>query len=234
MPAIVPVRIWGNDRDGNPFCEHVCTVNISRQGTRVAGLRAALTVGETVGVQYRNRQARHRISWIGRHCTPTGTQVGLLCLEPDKQLWHVVLPEDEPDTYTVPESHSRKYETREKGVRRTTRYPVSGKAYVSTTFGDTGVWARLEDISLAGCYLKLAEPFGVGRRLALALHAGTVEIKAYGVVRVCYPRSAMGIEFVHLNDADERTLADFVSYLEEIETSLSILAPATTARAAKR
>jgi hypothetical protein len=185
-----------------------------------------LSIGDTVGLQWRHRQARFRISWIGQRCTPTGTQVGLHCLEPDKSLWQITLPGDETDDdYVVPEVRARKYESRERDCRRSTRYPVSGKAYVSTASGGTGIWAKLEDISLTGCYLTVAHPFGVDRRLALVLHVGNAEIEAHGVVRVCYPRMAMGIEFVHLRDPDLRVLRDLVSYLEEIENALGLLGP---------
>jgi len=35
VPAIVPVRIWGTNRNEKPFSEHVCTVDISGTGARL-------------------------------------------------------------------------------------------------------------------------------------------------------------------------------------------------------
>ena len=221
VPAIVPVRIWGTDRDGKPFSEHVCTINISRKGARVGGVRAPLSVGDTIGMQYRNRQARFRITWVGSLSTPTGTQVGLDCLHPGRNVWPVALPCEQLDPYEVPEMRPRKYERRASERRIRTRYPVSGKAFVSAGYGNAGIWAKLDDISLTGCYLKTMQPFAVDRRLTLLLKVGNTEIKAVGVVRICYPRMAMGVELVHLSPPDRRTLADLISYLEEVETALT-------------
>lgn len=228
ISAIIPVRIWGTDRDGNPFSEHVVTIDISGRGARVGGVRAALSVGDTVGLQYRARQARFRIRWVRRQATPTVAQVGLDCLQPDKAFWPVTLPREESDGYEIPEARPRKYERREKERRSHTRYPVSGKAFVSAGLGgDDGIWARLEDLSLTGCYLKTTQPFAPDRRLNLLLKVADTEIKVSGVVRVCYPSMAMGIEFVHLNPVDLRTLNDLVSYLAEVESALGTLGPAS-------
>ncbi len=225
IPAIIPVRIWGTDREGNPFSEHVVTMDISGNGARVGGVRATLSVGDTVGLQYRARQARFRIRWVRRQSTPTAAQVGLDCLQPNKELWPVTLPVEEPDGYEIPEARPRKYERRAQERRSHTRYPVSGKGFISAGYGGDGIWAKLEDLSLTGCYLKTAQPFAADRRLNLLLKVGDTEIKASGVVRVCYPRVAMGVEFVHLNPADRRTLNDLISYLAEVEAALSTLGP---------
>lgn len=200
-------------------------MDVSGRGARVGGVRAALSVGDTVGLQYRTRQARFRVRWVKRQSMPTAAQVGLDCLQPEKELWPLALPTQEGDVYEIPEARPRKYERRAQERRSHTRYPVSGKAFVTAGYGGDGIWAKLEDLSLTGCYLQTVEPFAVDRRLNLLLKIADTEINASGVVRVCYPRMAMGIEFVHLNPADRRTLNDLVSYLAEVEGALGALAP---------
>ena len=67
-------------------------MNISAKGTRLAGVRARLSVGDSIGIQYRNRQAQFRIKWIavaGR--PPCATHIGVECLQPDKELWPINL-----------------------------------------------------------------------------------------------------------------------------------------------
>ena len=77
VAAIVPVRIWGTNREGTPFSEHVCTVNISGTGARLGGVHIPLSSGDTVGLQYRNRQARFRVVWLVESGTSWGNEVGL-------------------------------------------------------------------------------------------------------------------------------------------------------------
>jgi hypothetical protein len=52
VTAIVPVRIWGTDRDEKPFSVHVCTGNIGGTGVRLVGVRTRLSIGGTVGLGY--------------------------------------------------------------------------------------------------------------------------------------------------------------------------------------
>jgi len=87
--GILPVRISGTDREGKAFSEHVCTIDISDRGTRLAGVRACLAVGDTVNVRFRNRQACFRVKWIMSGSTPTNTHVGVEALEPEKELWPI-------------------------------------------------------------------------------------------------------------------------------------------------
>jgi hypothetical protein len=93
VQGILPVRIWGADRDGHPFSEHVCTMEISAKGSRLAGVRVRLSVGDTLEIRYRNGKARFRIQWVAvASYTPLETHIGLECLEPDKKLWPISLP----------------------------------------------------------------------------------------------------------------------------------------------
>jgi PilZ domain len=225
MPAIVPVRIWGTTREGKTFTEHVCTVDISGTGARLGGVRAFLHIGDSLGLQYRNRQARFRVVWVGSRSTPTGTQVGIECLEPHKNVWQVTLPADSPDFYEIVEARPRRYQRPARERRIDTRFPISGKAYVSSLYGGSGVWAKLGDISANGCYLELGHPFGVSRNVSLLIKVPHAEIEAVGVVRVSYPGTAMGVEFTMLKADDRRRLNELINYLQEVETALTLIGP---------
>jgi len=218
VKGILPVRIWGLDRQGKPFAEHVCTADISGTGASLAGVSAQLALGDTIGLQFRNRQARFRIVWITPASESAATRVGVECLQPDKNPWPVTPPGEEPDPYMKPEVRLHKYEKRESDARRATRFPITGQAFVSRISGGEGFWARICDISLAGCYLQTDEPLEVARRVALLIKTGAVELEATGVVRTHYARMAMGIEFTFMSKADRQTLAQLVSHLEECDT----------------
>ena len=216
--SILPVRIWGTDQEGKSFFEHVCTVEISGKGTRLSGVRARLSVGDTIEIQYRNRQARFRITWIAA-ATAAGTQVGAECLQPEKELWPIALPGETPDTYRVPETRLNG-EGCVKGDRRyRMRFPVSGKACVSRINGGEGVWAKLADLSVTGCRIQTSHPLEVGHEVALRITVDETELEATGVIRVCYPGPAQGIEFTSMSAASWRVLARLVARLEGIGTA---------------
>lgn len=223
VPAIVPVRIWGTNREGKPFSEHVCTVNISGTGAQLRGVRTPLSNGDTVGLQYRNRQARFRIVWIVASDTSWGIEVGLQCLQPEKNIWQTDLPEATPDRYEVPEVNTRKYVSRHRDRRSHTRFPISGDVLVAGTYGSSGFAAKLGDVSLTGCYVETGTPLQADRALTLLLKIGTGEIRAAGVVRVLYAGAAMGIEFTYLNPADQRALSELISQLQAAEAPPALL-----------
>ena len=95
------------------------------------------------------------------------------------------------------------------------RFAVSGKACVSSDSGDEGVWVKVGDISLTGCYLQTSEPLTVGHRVTLLLKVADAEIGADGVVRASYATWGMGIEFTFLSNPDRRKLTGLIAQLEQ-------------------
>ena len=223
VPAIVPVRIWGADREGKPFSEHVCTVNISGTGARLGGVRTPLSNDATLGLQYRNRQARFRIVWMVASDTSWGIEVGLQCMQPEKNVWQTDLPEPAPDPYEVPQMKARKHESRHRERRGHPRFPVSGDVVVADESGGSVYAAKLGDVSLSGCYVETGRAMQAGRSLTLLLKIGANEIRAAGVVRVSYEGAAMGIEFTHLTSGDELALSELIAQLQAAEASPALL-----------
>ncbi len=91
------LRVWvrGVDRNGNPFVQSAYTVDISQTGARVDGVGWLTAPGETIEVKRRWQKARFRVVWIGQIGTPQANQIGICCLEPNKNIWGVRLPQSE-------------------------------------------------------------------------------------------------------------------------------------------
>lgn len=216
VKGILPVRIWGADQEGKPFAEHVCTFDISNKGVSLAGVRTALSPGDTVGVQYHNRQARFRVAWVAPANVGSGNHVGLECLQPEKELWPVTMPTEEPDPFVQSGRH-REEPSPQASRRAHTRFPVSGKVYVKKQGSGDGQWAKLSDISLTGCYLQTRQPLDVGRSVSLSIKIAHNEFKATAIVRSCYPGMAMGMEFTFLSNTDRHTLQRLMAHLREFD-----------------
>jgi len=107
-----------------------CTPTVS-PGTRTARTPATLTPLLLISIVH----------------TCSAKQIGLECLQPEKELWPVSTPAEGPDHF-VPSGRSDEQSSQE-GRRAQTRYPVSGKVHVKTKGGD-GQWAKLGDVSLTG------------------------------------------------------------------------------------
>jgi hypothetical protein len=179
-------------------------------GASLLGVHVSLLEGDIIGLQYRKRQARFRVAWIVPARAAPERHIGLECLKPEKDFWPTTLPSEDPGALTP-------YDSRD-GRRSQTRFPVSGTAYVSRVGAGERAQAKVGDISLSGCYLETSNPNHVGHRVELWIRIGHSELEALGVVRVRYPRIAMGIEFTFMSNADRRTLERLIANLKESDT----------------
>lgn len=80
---------------------------------------------------------------------------------------------------------------------------------------DPPVHCQLTDLSLGGCYLEISSPFPVSTRVTLSMSAGSIELRAEGVVRVMHPEQGMGVEFTQTTPQHRQALEKFLSMLTE-------------------
>jgi hypothetical protein len=95
---VAPVRLWMPDAQAAlPQWAH--TLDVTPGGTRLAGLNCELSPGMIVEVQRQHKRARFRVVWVQLPAEKSKEiQVGLQCLEPEKHIWGVDIPE-ETDVY---------------------------------------------------------------------------------------------------------------------------------------
>jgi len=86
------VKVRGVDRNGQPFVQTGLTKDISPKGARIEGLTCLHSTGQVIEVQRWWKRARFRVVWVGEPGTQMMDQAGILCLEPDKNIWGVRFP----------------------------------------------------------------------------------------------------------------------------------------------
>ena len=93
------IQVWvrGVDRSGNPFVQSAHTIDIGQSGARLDGLGYLTGPGEIVQVKRGWRKARFRVVWIGQLGTSQANQIGICCLEGNKDIWRV--PPSESETH---------------------------------------------------------------------------------------------------------------------------------------
>jgi c-di-GMP-binding flagellar brake protein YcgR len=80
---------------------------------------------------------------------------------------------------------------------------------------DPPMRCQLTDLSLGGCYLEVSSPFPASSRVTLAMRAGTVEVRAQGVVKVMHPDKGMGVEFTQTTPEHRAAVERFLAILTE-------------------
>jgi hypothetical protein len=88
----IRVRVRGADRSGQKFVQKVCVVDVSKHGARVEDIGYLTRPGETIELRRYWQSARFRVAWIGAMGTPQAGQVGVVALDPDKNIWGINLP----------------------------------------------------------------------------------------------------------------------------------------------
>lgn len=95
-PAVYRVHVSGLDSHDNPFAQTADTVDISNNGARLDGVSYLTRPGQVIQVKRRwHGKARYRVVWIGQIGLEHANQIGVCCLEPEKNIWGVLLPEGE-------------------------------------------------------------------------------------------------------------------------------------------
>ena len=95
MAKTIQVWVRGIDRSGNPFVQSAHTIDVGQIGARLDGVGYLTGPGEIVQVKRGWRKARFRVVWIGQMGTPEANQIGICCLEGNKDIWRV--PISKPD-----------------------------------------------------------------------------------------------------------------------------------------
>lgn len=80
---------------------------------------------------------------------------------------------------------------------------------------DPPIGCQLTDLSMGGCYLKMASPFPVATRVTLSMKAAGVELRAEGLVRVMHPEVGMGVEFLQTTPEHRQSLEAFLNVLTD-------------------
>jgi hypothetical protein len=101
MAKILRVRVRGVDPNGDPFVQSAHTVDVSQAGARLNGLGYVTRPGEVIEVKRGWRKARFRVVWIGQVGTPQADEIGILCLDGNKNIWGVPVPKLEINSAVI-------------------------------------------------------------------------------------------------------------------------------------
>jgi hypothetical protein len=97
MAKTIQVWVRGIDRSGNPFVQSARTIDIGQSGARLDGVGYLTGPGEVVQVKRGWRKAQFRVVWIGQLGTPEANQIGICCMEGNKDIWPVPVTESQTD-----------------------------------------------------------------------------------------------------------------------------------------
>lgn len=213
----LPIRITYWDEDNKPGLEMACTYDISASGARISKLRAVNQAGEIVAVERGRNKAYCRVVWIGDEKSKLHGQIGLQCVEPDRNIWENEL-RDMDGVYEKVEK-TREITKYVAGNRRQReRVPIEGKAEIvkeDSLALNSSHQAELKDLSEVGCLVKTKEVLLPGTDIKLILKVANYDLAIKGKVKHSALDVGVGIEFAQIRKSDRQTLKFLLQKLKE-------------------
>lgn len=225
------VRIFGMDSKGKPINLPAYTMDVSKHGARLTGVRSWDYPGETIGIRYGTEKARYRIVWIGLPNSPVEGQVGLYCVDHGKYIWDFTPPATDlsaGQAAAVPAPArslgnqiglAPKIPHHADRRRKDQRFVVQGGANIREVGKNVPQWTMLHDLSMGGCYVETTAPLPVHSRVDVSIQVGDLRIDARGAVTVKHPLVGMGIKFSEMSPLNRDRLRHLIGSLENAESA---------------
>ncbi len=87
----LPVTLTATDVNDNHVEQQVETINISRSGALLTGIRAKLRAGKEVTLARLSKQEQFLIKWVGDENSPKAGQIGVSVVDPASSFWNDVI-----------------------------------------------------------------------------------------------------------------------------------------------
>jgi len=202
----VPVRIFGTDTAGQIFSEKVFTVNVSRNGVELTGVKAQPPVKEIVGITYGQNKIHFRVMWVGEAGTPKLGHVGLLNLSPEKAFWDFPLPGPTVDG-VARDVHDR---------RAYPRIKCANSVEIHLKNQEAPIRARTADMSLGGCFIEMSSPLPKSTEIRIAVWIKELKLWAEAKVITSTPGYGVGVQFTQMSESDRAVLKQFLDSMVRI------------------
>jgi hypothetical protein len=87
------VLLTGDDLKGRPLDQTVTTINVSRRGALLDGIRGPIGPGTIAYLIREQKKEQFRVAWVGTQEASAGGKIGVAALDPDSSFWNEALAE---------------------------------------------------------------------------------------------------------------------------------------------
>jgi methyl-accepting chemotaxis protein len=89
--AAVAVRLMATDIDGAAMDQEVLTMNVSRRGALLKGVRGQVGVGKRISLARAGKREEFQVEWAGEKNTADAGQIGVSAVDPSTSFWDDVV-----------------------------------------------------------------------------------------------------------------------------------------------
>lgn len=218
----LPVVVTGLDQNGNPFSQTAQTIDVSRAGARLSGIRCLRGPGEMITIECGSRSARFRVIWIGIPGSSEDGHFGVKSLQPEKRIFKIdpgglgtdsYVPQPQAPKPSITTASTPKPAWDHSEYRANPRIRCSGTGQIIQPGVAYPIWAKVTDLSLGGCYLELVFTLAQNSPVELKLTVRDHTFTARGTVATSHPGVGVGIRFTRVDDASRNVLIELLQEL---------------------
>ncbi|HEX3320795.1 MAG TPA: PilZ domain-containing protein [Terriglobales bacterium] len=203
IPADLPVRVWGMSSNGRAFSQSARAQNISSEGALLSGIDYELTVGDVIGVQYKEKKARFKVIWVINAGSEQKVQAGVQVLADQQAPWKLELPVAGKDVAPA-----------ESNRRRFSRHKIPMPMEIRDETAGAPMRVQVTDVSGNGCYVETILPLPKATNLRVEFWIDEKKIAGSAVVRTCDPGVGMGLEFTGLTPETKQHVQEYLDRLD--------------------
>jgi hypothetical protein len=117
LDITLPVGLTATDVNGLPLDQDVMTINVSRSGALLKGIRGKLQMASSVSLSRSNKREQFQVAWVGEGNSPQAGQIGVSTNDPASSFWNDVLEiQSQVDQAGVVTSYSKKPPAKQKAM----------------------------------------------------------------------------------------------------------------------
>src|SRR5689334_1749644 len=203
IPADLPVRVWGMSSNGRAFSQSARAQNISSEGALLSAIDYDLTVGDVIGVQYKEKKARFKVIWVINAGSEQKVQAGVQVLSDQEAPWKYELPVAGKDVAPA-----------ESNRRRFTRHKIPIPMEIRDETAGAPMRVQVTDVSGNGCYVETILPLQKATNLRVEFWIDEKKVAGSAVVRTCDPGVGMGLEFTGLTPETKQHVQEYLDRLD--------------------
>lgn len=216
--VVLPVTIIRRNGEERQLAH---TLDVTEISARLGGLGVMLEPGEVIEVQRGAVKAKFQVYWMGAPAGTLAGQAGIRGVDPNKSIWSIQLPPDEPDI-AIDTNELRTGAAAMRGLpdsipdaSQHARYECSGGATLRAPGSNYPVRIQLKNIHVGGIYVETITTLPLSTVVTIEARVEGIQIESAGVVNSSTPRVGMDIAFHKISAENQRRVLQALQKLKQ-------------------
>ncbi|HEX4604110.1 MAG TPA: hypothetical protein VH724_08970 [Candidatus Angelobacter sp.] len=193
------------------------TLDVTESSARLGGLSSSLDPGEIIEIQRGGVKAKFQVYWIGEPASTLSGQAGIRGVDPNKSIWGIQLPPDQPDfSIDMREVRSVTVTSAASGnPGEKVRYDCSAGITLRAPGSNYPVRVQLKNIHLGGVYVEASTTLPVNTVVSMDAKIEGIHLDMAGIVHGSTARVGMDIAFHKISAENQRRIVLVLQKLKQ-------------------